>query len=153
MAIVNYPHVEHIWPKSDFPHLVVAWSNLTLICEICNNTKLDFYSLASPLLNPYEDDPDDHLIYLGHLIMPAPGSDRGLLTVKYLGLSRQPLADQRYNRIKAVLSLVDSWKRASGTAVKDALFAMIVEDASNGPYQKTVLATLRQCGIDLDLNG
>lgn len=151
MAVVNFPHVEHIRPKARFPELVVTWENLTIVCERCNNEKLDYWSDSTPLLNPYEDNPDDHLLFIGDLIMPRPGSDRGLMTVQKLGLSRQHLISQRLERVKAVLSFVESWARAKAEDVRQEILAIITEDVQNGPYQKNVLAVLKQCGIDLQV--
>ena len=151
MAVVNFPHVEHILPKKVFPELVVAWTNLTLVCERCNNEKLDYYSQSTPLLNPYEDDADEHLLFVGPWIFPRPGSDRGLVTVRRLGLARQPLTSQRLRRVEQLLSLLDSWARADPEDVKSELFKIIADDVRTGPYQKSALAILRSYGIDLNL--
>jgi 5-methylcytosine-specific restriction endonuclease McrA len=35
--------IEHIKPKSLFPELCFAWTNLTLACSECNRCKLDYY--------------------------------------------------------------------------------------------------------------
>lgn len=149
MAVVNFPHVEHILPKSKFPDLVVFWRNLTLVCERCNNQKLDYYSDVTPLLDPYEDDPHEHLLFLGHLVVPRPGSDRGLMTVQRLGLARQALTSQRLQRVEHLLSLIDNWARAEPEDVKAELLSIIAEDVETGPYQNTAYAIVDSCGIAL----
>lgn len=149
MAVVNFPHVEHILPKSKFPDLVVAWQNLTLVCEKCNVNKLDYYSDITPLLDPYNDDPHEHLLFLGHLIVPRPGSDRGLMTVQRLGLSRQALTSQRLQRVERLLSLIENWARAESVDVKAELLSIIAEDVKTGPYQNTAYAIVDICNIDL----
>ncbi|MFC3243972.1 HNH endonuclease [Gordonia humi] len=70
-------HVEHILPKSIFPKLVLEWSNLTLCCPTCNANKKDYYSTEVSLLNPYVDDPSNHLMFLGAFVWSIPSSLRG----------------------------------------------------------------------------
>src|SRR5688572_25480092 len=53
--------VEHILPKSRLPELVVKWENLTFVCAQCNNRKRDYYDPEHPLIDPYVDNPEEHL--------------------------------------------------------------------------------------------
>jgi uncharacterized protein (TIGR02646 family) len=49
-----YPgDVEHLKPKSIFPELEFSWPNLGYVCSVCNNSKNDFYSTTTPLIDPY----------------------------------------------------------------------------------------------------
>src|SRR5687767_3753304 len=66
------PHIypgacEHISPKARCPELIVAWENLTYACFECNREKGDYYDETAPLLNPYMDDPREHLRFCGPL--------------------------------------------------------------------------------------
>jgi len=82
---VDYGDVEHLLPKSKFPHLRYSYENLTFACSVCNIKKGDFFDAETPLLNPYEDKPEDHLMPFGPSVLPTPASDRGLITQNGLG--------------------------------------------------------------------
>ena len=67
---ISYGDIEHILPKSKYPELYVEWTNLTLSCELCNrNGKNDYYDKENPLLNPYIDNPYEHLLAYGPIMM------------------------------------------------------------------------------------
>jgi hypothetical protein len=77
MLHVTPDHIEHIRPRSIHPDLVVTWTNLTIACPMCNQTKRDYDSDEEPLLNPYEQDPGEHLLFVGPIVLQRPGSDLG----------------------------------------------------------------------------
>ncbi|MGW4125199.1 HNH endonuclease [Nocardia sp. NPDC004711] len=147
MAAVYPGDVEHLAPKSIFPELVVDWKNLTLACWECNNTKLDYHSESLPLINPYEDDPRDHFLFLGPMILPRPGSNRGVISVRKLNLSRLDLVERRRDRIESVHSLLTSLAAASEPELKETLRDIIIEDYEKGPYKATVHGLLVTAGI------
>ena len=65
---VHPGETDHIFPVSRRPDLFVSWNNLTFVCTECNRQKLDYYSEAEPLVNPYIDQPSDHLIFFGPMV-------------------------------------------------------------------------------------
>lgn len=106
--------VEHYRPKkgvTEVPKhggywwLAYEWSNLLLSCNRCNRghkknhfpislsssramTRADDLTLEAPLLlNPTEDEPDEHLGYREHVLFPK--TDRGKETIDKLGLNRK----------------------------------------------------------------
>ena len=113
IADVAAPNVEHIWPKSRRPDLVVDWQNLTLSCPACNTAKGTYYSETAPLLNPYEVDPEVHLMFAGPAIAAQLGDDLGRRTVTKLKLMREALILERAKRIQAIADLIERWHRAS----------------------------------------
>ncbi|QLD23183.1 HNH endonuclease [Micromonospora carbonacea] len=149
MMAVTTGNVEHILPRARHPELVVDWDNLTLACPRCNNTKKDYCDHTFPLLNPYTDDPDEHLIFVGSLVFSRPGSDVGAVTVLKLGLSRSDLVEARKRRLESISSLLDNWARAHG-ALKEAIRDVIREDVADGEFRKSVEALLRECRFPLD---
>ena len=65
LGMLNLGDIEHILPKCKDarPDLYVEWSNLTLACEVCNRVnKRDYYNPNIPLVNPYEDNPNEFFI-------------------------------------------------------------------------------------------
>lgn len=148
MKSVHFGHIEHIVPRSAVPEKVVEWENLTLACEQCNNAKSDYYSQVAPIINPYLDEPSEHLIFLGDMVVARPTSDRGIVTVQKLGLLRKDLTESRKSRIQAVLSLVRNWSTASDPEIKQTLLEIIIDDYQNGAYKNSVRAVLLECEVD-----
>ncbi len=125
---VDYGDVEHLLPKSVFPHLRYTYGNLTYACGVCNTRKGDFYSAETPLLNPYEDHPGEHLIPIGPMVMRSPASDRGLLTEKKLALNRTELVERRMERLEAVATLVDQVARTENPVIRSVLVEQIEKE-------------------------
>jgi uncharacterized protein (TIGR02646 family) len=120
IADVAYPHVDHILPKSRRPDLVVAWDNLTISCPSCNTAKGEYYEPACPLINPYCDDPLDHLVFVGPAVFPKLANEKGTRTVRRLNLMRAALVIERCRRLEALHLLLDVWMSADG-ADKEAV--------------------------------
>lgn len=53
--------VEHFHPKSLYPLEAFDWHNFLPCCRKCNSAKSDHDTKASPIINPYIDDPENHL--------------------------------------------------------------------------------------------
>ena len=128
---VSYPHVEHIIPKIRRPDLVVAWENLTLGCSVCNTRKGDYYDPEAALINPYKDDPLEHLDFRGPAIFGRLGSDMGARTVIRLNLMRGALLIERSRRLQALHSLLDRWARQDGpdrATLEEAIHDELADD-------------------------
>ena len=107
-----YPgDVEHILPRARMPALVFEWNNLTFACWKCNNAKRDYYDPEVPLINPYEDIPEDHILFIGPQVCNIPGDHRGRQSILVLKLNRIDLFMQRVQKIETLERLVDNWKR------------------------------------------
>lgn len=81
-----------------------------------------------PLLNPYTDDPSDHLIALGPMVVRQPHSDRGLLTERRLDLNRAALIERRAERLNDVATLVDQIARTTSPGIREVLPAQASEE-------------------------
>ncbi|MGY3928044.1 HNH endonuclease [Aeromonas simiae] len=57
----KYMEVEHFEDKKHNPDKVVLWENLLPACKKCNGAKSTHDVIAHPILNPYIQDPKDHL--------------------------------------------------------------------------------------------
>lgn len=114
IADVSYPHVEHMFPKSARPDLVVAWANLTLGCPVCNVEKADYYEPAAPLLNPYVEDPADHLEFAGPALFANLGDAAAERTIQKLKLMRPALVTERLKRLEALHHLLQRWHAEAG---------------------------------------
>lgn len=57
----KYPELDHFYPKSLYPDDVMKWGNLLLSNKKCNTTKSNLDPAKEPIINPFEDDPKEHL--------------------------------------------------------------------------------------------
>src|SRR5688572_16918774 len=78
---ISYGDIEHIRPKSRYLQLEFDWSNLGYVCSKCNIAKHDKFEEDTPYINPYDEEPEDHLITVGAWLKHKAGSERGQLTI------------------------------------------------------------------------
>jgi len=129
---VSFGDIEHISPKSYRPDLIFEWSNLTYSCEQCNRTrKRDYYNPEDPLINPYEDDPRDHLTAHGPFISHRIGDRKGELTQKILELNRTDLLAKRLEKIQTIEMLVDKWASEDNPEYKKILEQELWKEAGD----------------------
>ncbi len=55
-----YFHVEHFHHKSKYPTEVVFWKNLLPACGDCNTKKSTLDTYKKPIVNPTQDNPQEH---------------------------------------------------------------------------------------------
>jgi len=146
---VSYPHVDHIAPKSLFPERAHQWENLAWACERCNKAKGDFYSENVGLLNPFEDDPLEHLNFVGGMVFPRIGRQRGKITTLKLRLNRSGLLKSRARRLDELQTLVEQWSAAE-EPLKGVLAFAIQEDVEDGEFRQSCRAFLSRVDFPLD---
>ena len=140
--------VEHIFPKTVFPDLVVEWTNLTFACTECNRRKSDYFSASTPLLNPYVDDPDEHLIFAGPWILHHAGAARGYSTRRLLELNRPDLVRRRADMIEEMQTLADRFATELDQDVRAFLLDQLREYGDpRHEFAATAREFLRQHGI------
>lgn len=132
---VHHAEIEHIKPKSKFPEKCFDWENLTVACSICNNKKSDYYDENIPLINPYTDNPGDHIDCEGPLIFSLDTSTSGKKTVLTLDLNRSALLLSRCERLKPLLNLIARYN-AEPDVIKKEIFKseLIAESNSDREY-------------------
>ena len=127
---VAYMHIEHKLPKRKRPKLVCAWDNLTIACPKCNTNKGDYDEPECPLLDPYKDDVEQEVVFLGPLAL-AGGGPRGHATIARLELNRSDLVFERGEVMTGLDKLFDLVERAGSQP--DVLRALWLEiDAATG---------------------
>lgn len=142
----QYPgDIEHIIPKAVYPRLTFSWSNLSFVCYWCNNHKRDAVDKSCKLLNPYNDEIDDHLRAFGPIILHVNNSKRGELTHREIKLNRSELIERRADSIKELQNLIDKYEGEPVGALKDILKQEIIESAA---ADKEFSFCLRQFLID-----
>jgi hypothetical protein len=140
---------DHLAPVSKRPDLVVEWQNLAYVCTECNREKLDYYSEAEPLINPYSDLPSDYLIFYGPIVLQRAGNGKGYRTVQKLKLtSRMALIERRKERIEALQALLDLLVRTEPGHTRD-LIAEQIRDAcaADKEFSAFLTAFVYQSGV------
>lgn len=147
---VYYGDVEHIRPKALFPTERLDPPNLGYVCAICNGAKSDFWNDEVPLLNPFDDDPADHLLVWGNHVARRPGSARGQLTAAKLELNRPALLERRKERIGHLEDLAHVYAMTAEGPVKDLIRAELRRHAKeDSEYSFFVREYLkRTCDLD-----
>ncbi|MCA4132648.1 HNH endonuclease [Arthrobacter sp. M4] len=141
LAHVASSHIEHYRPRSLYPELVVAWENLTVACPRCNSSKSDLFSEDLPFINPFLDEPDEHFVFFGELVL-APSSQRGEYTISELGLNNDDLMSARKRRLNNIVQLVSSWHKAHDL-LKPGILDEIRRQLDQGEYQASVKSLLK----------
>ena len=127
---IYFGDVEHIRPKAagKYPELEFVWSNLGYCCARCNNAKKDQFDGTCPLIDPYFEDPDAHLLAFGSTVRHKAGSERGALTIITTDLNRPELIEKRAMRLAQLQSTLDACYRTSNDVVRETLLAALVEE-------------------------
>lgn len=118
---VSYGDVEHIIPKSVEPAKRFEWINLTLACSVCNTNKGGHFGNHEDLVDPYLVEPNDHLRFVGALVLPVPGDQRGIVTERIIKLNRGHLMERRAERLKALSDLLNLIATAQDANVRAVL--------------------------------
>ncbi|AAZ28377.1 HNH endonuclease [Colwellia psychrerythraea] len=81
----NYMEVEHFEDKNHYPEKVVLWENLLPSCKKCNGAKGQHDVIGDPIINPYVEDPKNHLSM--RLYRFRAKSDKGQSTIEVTQLN------------------------------------------------------------------
>lgn len=130
---ITFEHIEHIKPKAKdkFPELTFEYANLGLACPKCNMNKSDTYDVATPFIDPYNDNPSTHFTAYGAWVWAQSGDARAKLTELEIQLNRPELMEQRGDRMKAIKELVDTHNNTPAGALKDALKREIEKEVAD----------------------
>ncbi|WP_371321875.1 HNH endonuclease [Pseudomonas alliivorans] len=129
---VYFGDVEHIRPKAQnqYPQLTFDWSNLGYCCARCNNSKNDEFDNDCPLIDPYSENPDEHLLAFGPLLRPRRGSERGALTIITVDLNRPELVERRDIRIAELQNAINACYRTTNNTIRQILLAALEQEGS-----------------------
>jgi uncharacterized protein (TIGR02646 family) len=107
----NYMEVEHFEDKKHNPDKVVLWENLLPSCKKCNGSKGTHDVANDPIINPYVEDPKDHLLLRQYRFRGK--TKKGKSTIEVTGLNHSSrLVFSRFEIGEKVDELIDtSWER------------------------------------------
>lgn len=146
---IEYGDVEHIKPKGKYPSAKFEWSNLGFACEICNRKyKHEKYDDTTPYINPFNDNPSDHIIANGSLLFQKLGSERGELTIIDIGLNRTELIEKRQAKIDDINNAIKMCFRTTNPNLKqNALHALKIEANEDKEYSLVIKTLFENQGI------
>lgn len=107
---IHHGDIEHIYPKSLDVAKAFQWTNLTLACEICNQSKSDNDPDANAIIDPYVVDPALHIFFCGSLIVSC--SPLGKSSITILRLDRAALSEARLEKFDRLTKIVEQLFRA-----------------------------------------
>ena len=143
-----YGDVEHIKPKSKFSELEFVWENLGYVCAKCNGTKLDKYNNECPYIDPYLENPDDHVVAIGTLLKQKRGSEKGELTIIDIDLNRKELIERRKEKIDDLEKAINACFRTQNSSLRENALGSLVEESNDDKeYSLFVKSLLRSHGI------
>lgn len=141
---VYYGDIEHIRPKSIYPHLEFKWENLGYICAKCNGEKSNKFDEECCFINPYEEDPSEFITALGETLWHFKGNEKGEYTIKEIGLNRPDLIVNRRERLTAISNLIDKIARTQTPSLKKiALQELDREIEADKAYSMVVRACVK----------
>jgi len=145
---VSYSQVEHIKPKKKFPELEFSWDNLGYSCQVCNTNKWEKYDETTPFIDPYNENPGDHIIFLLFYLFPKQGSERGEYTIKELDLNRANLIERRKERIDKLTVMINAAFRTSNEYLRNQAITELRKEADKDKeYSCMVKSVLIAQGI------
>lgn len=119
---IEYGDIEHIDPKSKVHDKTFEWENLTISCSKCNTNKSDYYDPTFSLLNPYKDNPESKITFLGPITFPVGGDPRAEFTIRLLKLDRAELVERRTEHLNKIKPLLLEFERASTPLMKQLIW-------------------------------
>lgn len=133
---VTYGDIEHVIPKSVAPEITFEWSNLTIACDKCNTNKSD----EEGLVDPYEEEPANHLIFDGPMVLAHPDSIKGRLTEEVLDLNRSELIERRRDRLKDLMRRLNEIKTAPTDDLRRVLRRKLLEVETSGSTEYAAIS-------------
>lgn len=124
----NYMEIEHFEDKNHNPDKVLDWNNLLPSCKHCNGHKSTHDVTAEPIVNPFVDNPNDHLYFQFYRYKGR--DEKGDMTIAVLNLNdgERKLVDKRFEignalqkSLEELLGKLDEYKKRPDIPKKNRL--------------------------------
>lgn len=147
ITATQYGELDHIDPKSNCislakVSLIYDYKNLALCCRICNERKANL-GITSPLLSPYSNRPETHIVYAGTI--PVGVTPLGRKTILALELdTRGDLAINIKNRLASIIELANNYNNEKDAEVKLLLRRRLIKESHRSKeYSSAVISILK----------
>lgn len=146
---IDFAHVEHIKPKADdkYPELEFVWENHGYACPKCNNAKSDSFDETTPYIDPYSEDPKEHLYAFGSFIWAKNGSERGDLTIQDIELNRPELLEKRMAKITEINNTLNACFRTQNPRLRESALAELKKEAEVDKEYSMVVEALLEASL------
>lgn len=134
----NYMEVEHFEDKNQYPNKVMNWDNLLPSCKHCNVHKSSHDVISAPIINPFIDNPNDHLYFQFYRYKAKDTKGENTISVLNLNdnerklLIRYEIGNSLQESLEEQLIKLDSYKQKPSIIKKNKLI-------------RTVINIIRQC--------
>lgn len=129
----THEHIEHLEPKSKFPHKCFEWTNLHWVCPICNSSnKGNKWNRDNPILDPTKDTIEDYIdidLSTGDIV-PIDENKRAKTTIEDTGLNRIKLREERQDVIRQLNELIIIAKKNDSMHVLIQSLKIIAENSA-----------------------
>lgn len=114
----NYMEVEHFEDKNSNPDKVVEWENLLPSCKRCNSNKGGHDVNKEPIINPYNDEPKNHLSFKLYRLQAK--DNKGKNTIDVLDLNNSDrTVNPRFQIGEKIHEIVRTAKERFSLYIKD----------------------------------
>lgn len=139
----SYMQVEHFKDKDTYPEDVVKWENLLPSCARCNRKKWTLDVINYPIVNPYEDDPRQHLSQEAFRLYAKDEKGKTTITQLYLNDDDRVILPRflACNEINRQLDLIMN-NLFDMDATRDSLTFLLQSCQSNKSYSAFLSSTL-----------
>lgn len=148
---VTYGDIEHITPRDQDPELTFEWENLTIACDVCNTRKgaIPYGSVV----DPYNEAPEDFLVFGGPFAFPVPGIEKAEGTVTRLDLNRSGLIERRGERLKYLGTYLSNIAKTQDAGLREVMIQDFLENelSESQAYNATTLAYFNSMKAKLGL--
>ncbi len=127
----HYLEVDHFEHKDKYKDKVANWSNLVPSCRRCNGTKREHDVRAEPIVNPYQDEPRDHLAIRNYRFRAK--TKLGETSIEVLDLNnsdravkaRFEIGEQVHESLITCLERLESFKESRTTRRRNLLLSVV----------------------------
>ncbi|VWB17499.1 hypothetical protein BLA13014_00531 [Burkholderia aenigmatica] len=157
----TYMEVEHFIAKSLDADLVVDWNNLLPSCKRCNGRKSDHDVRSEPIVNPFHDNPADHLTLKWFRVVKK--NAKGQTTIDVIDLNdverlvnkRFEIGNQLAESIDSALHRAEEYQQATSVRRRNKLLGQVrrilLECQPSASYAATAATVLHSSDSYRDL--
>jgi len=148
----NYMEVEHFEDKKTNPDKVVLWENLLPACKKCNGAKSTHDTSAEPIVNPYLDEPRQHLAM--HRFRLRGKTAKGKSTIEVVSLNHSSrlvmgrflIGEKLAELVEIIYERLDIWISTRSTRARNRLIGtmegLLLECSPRSAYAASAATTL-----------
>jgi uncharacterized protein (TIGR02646 family) len=150
----KYMEIDHFFPKSIYPELVLEWNNLNPSCKTCNTSKSSHDPGLEPIVNPFRDAPKDYLYFSNYLYFGKDTEGKGKKTVEVLGLNDRKQFVEKRERVGSLVTeqLKDLYDNQDLFSEPHRKYVCKLKDLMRGGDRKESYAALESTVILEDNN-